>query len=52
MHLMEYASYDGLGLAKLIKQGDVSKREVIDAASHAIATLNPRLNFIAQECHF
>ena len=47
MHLTEYASSDGLGLAKLIKQGDVSKREVIDAASRAIETLNPTLNFIA-----
>ena len=47
MKLSDYASYDGLGLARLIKQGDVSKREVIDAASRAIETLNPTLNFIA-----
>ena len=47
MHLTEYASCDGLGLAKLIKQGDVSKQEVAEAATRAIETLNPTLNFIA-----
>ena len=41
MHLTEYASSDGLGLAKLIKQGDVSKREVIDAAANVTNRVVP-----------
>ena len=47
MKLRDYANNDGLALAQLIKQGEVSKQEVVEAAALAIDHLNPKLNFIA-----
>ena len=44
----EYASYDGLGLAQLIRQGDVTAAELRDVALAAIEKQNPHLNAVLQ----
>ncbi|TYT73811.1 amidase [Desulfobotulus mexicanus] len=42
----EYVDYDGIGLAELIRQGDISPQEVLFAALHRAETLNPEINAI------
>ena len=42
----EYASYDGLGLAALIRSKEVSRDEVLEAAIAAIERRNPALNAV------
>lgn len=44
----EYAQYDALGLAELMRSGQVSVREVTDAALNLVEALNPRLNAIVR----
>jgi amidase len=46
MKLSEYASFDGLGLAELVRRGEVSPKELKDAALAAIEQLNPKLNSV------
>lgn len=48
MKLVEYAGFDGLGLAQLLCQRQVSAREVGEAALQAIAQLNPNLNAVLE----
>lgn len=45
----EYADYDGLGLAGLLRRGEVSPREVLEAAIERSERLNPRLNALVHE---
>ena len=42
----DYRSQDGVGLAQLIAQGEVSAPEVAEAAISLIEALNPRLNAV------
>lgn len=42
----EYRHYDALGLAELIRSGDISAKEALDAAIYQANQLNPRLNAI------
>jgi amidase len=42
----EYARYDGLGLGELIRAGQVSAQEVLDAAIEQAERVNPRINAI------
>jgi amidase len=42
----EYDQYDGLGLAGLIRNGDVSAEEVCDAAIERIERVNPSINAV------
>src|SRR5579885_1869728 len=44
MHLSEYIEYDAVGLAQLIKSGQVSAQEVQQLARQAILAVNPTLN--------
>jgi len=44
----DYDRYDGLGLAELIRKGEVSAREVCEAAIRRIEALNPALNAVIQ----
>jgi amidase len=46
MNLEEYASYDALGLADLVRRRDVSAAELRDLGMRAIERLNPALNAI------
>jgi len=42
----EYLAYDALGLAALVRRGEVSAGEVLDAAIAMIEARNPRLNAV------
>ena len=42
----EYGSYDGLGLAALIKKGDVSAGEVLDEAIARTEAVDPKINAV------
>jgi amidase len=46
MKLDEYARYDGLGLAALVRSGEVSAGEVVETAQKAIDAVNPTLNAV------
>lgn len=43
---LDYARYDGLGLAALVRRGEVAPRELVEAAIAAIERVNPRLNAV------
>lgn len=42
----EYANYDGLGLAELVKKKEVSAAELVEAAIERIEVHNPKLNSV------
>jgi amidase len=44
--LSEYSSYDGLGLAELVKKKEVTSQELVTAALEGIEKVNPTLNCI------
>ena len=44
----EYANYDGLGLAKLIADKEISPLELLRAVQQRVEALNPKLNAL---CH-
>lgn len=46
MAFAEYASYDGLGLAELVRKGEVSARELVDEAIARIERHDPKLNAV------
>ena len=48
MQLHEYTSFDGLGLAQLLRTGAVSAAELHDSAVRACAAVNPRLNAVVE----
>lgn len=48
MKLHEYARLDATGLAALIRQGEVTAKEVADLANEAIALANPKLNAVVE----
>ena len=48
MQLHEYTQYDGLGLAALVRQGEVSAAELQTCAQQAIERVNPRINAVVE----
>ena len=42
----EYGSYDGLGLAALVKKGEVSASEVLDEAIARTQAIDPKINAV------
>jgi amidase len=46
MHLSEYANFDGLGLAELVRSRKVSPEELVRTARDAIEAANPQLNAV------
>ena len=46
MTLSDYSSYDGLGLAALVKAGDVTPAELAEAAIERIEKHNPAINAV------
>jgi amidase len=46
MNVSEYASYDGLGLAELVRRGEVTPAELVEIALAAIEQVNPRVNAV------
>lgn len=49
MDLAEYASFDGLGLAELIRKKQVSVEEVVRAALEASRSMDPKLNAVIED---
>ena len=47
----EYENYDALGLARLVRDGDVSAGEVLDAAIARAGARNPRINALCHDLH-
>ena len=48
MKLQEYAQYDGLGLAELIRKKEVSATELAALALEAVAIVNPQINAVIE----
>jgi amidase len=48
MKLSEYATYDGLGLARLVQRKDVTAKELAGLAQAAIAAINPKLGAVVE----
>ncbi|SDK30435.1 amidase [Billgrantia gudaonensis] len=48
MHRDDYRDHDGLGLAALIRRGEVSREEVFEAARGAIEADDPRLGAVVR----
>ncbi len=46
---LEYAGHDGLGLAALIRRGEVSSAEVMDVAIAQIEQHNPTVNAVIRK---
>ena len=51
MTIEDYDSYDALGLAGLVRRGEVSASELLEEAIRRAAQVNPRLNAIVTEMH-
>ena len=47
----EYESFDGLGLAELIRNGVISEAELLDAAILRIEERNPKFNAIIHKMY-
>ncbi|MDP6563434.1 MAG: amidase [Alphaproteobacteria bacterium] len=47
----EYEDYDGLGLAELVKSGQVSAEEVLDAAIERVEVRNGAVNAVVQKLY-
>jgi len=48
MNLSEYARYDGLGLADLIRNKDVTARELAELALCGVQKINPQINAVIE----
>ena len=48
MNLAEYARYDGLGLAELIRKKEVTPREVAESALAGVDKINPKINAVIE----
>lgn len=46
MKLSEYVEFDGMGLAELVRRGEVTASELLDLAQAAIDQVNPQLNAV------
>ncbi|MEM9192892.1 MAG: amidase [Myxococcota bacterium] len=44
----EYSNHDGLGLAALVQEGEVSSAELVETAIQRIERVNPQLNAVVQ----
>jgi len=47
----DYTDYDGLGLAELVRSGEVTAGEVLEAAIERIEALNPKLNAVVTKVY-
>ena len=48
MIIDDYGDYDGLGLAQLVRDREVSAHDLVDTAIDAIERLNPDVNCVVQ----
>ena len=44
--MKDFGNYDGLGLAALVKKGDVSATELLDEAIARTETIDPKINAV------
>lgn len=51
MNFEEYRSHDGLALAKLVRDGDISPTEVLQLAIERANAVNPEINCIVEELY-
>ena len=49
MPFAEYTQYDAVGLADLVRRGDITPVELVDAAIERVTALNPALNAVVVE---
>ncbi len=49
MNFSDYAAHDGVGLAELIRRGEASPLEVVDAAIAGVERHNPRINAVVYQ---
>jgi len=49
--MRDYANYDGLGLAELVRKRDVTPAELLDAAIERIERSNPKLNAVVYKAY-
>lgn len=47
----EYSQYDALGLAELVRKGDVTPAELVEEAIQRIEALNPQLNAVVHKMY-
>ncbi len=47
----EYSQYDGVGLAELIRKGEVTSAELVEEAISRIEALNPQLNAVVHKMY-
>lgn len=50
MQMQEYVQLDALGLAALIRSGQVAPQEVLETAIRRIESLNPAYNAVVEQC--
>jgi amidase len=48
MNLREYSRYDGMGLAALVRRGEVRPQELAHLAAQGVERVNPRLNAVME----
>ena len=51
MSFSEYGKYDGLGLAELVRKGDITPAELVEEAIQRIETHNPKLNTVINKLY-
>ncbi len=51
MAFAEYAEFDGMGLAELVRKGDVTAAEITEAAIERIERLNPAINAVVHKAY-
>ena len=49
--MRDFADYDGLGLAELVRKRDVTPGELLDAAIERIERHNPKLNAVVHTAY-
>jgi amidase/6-aminohexanoate-cyclic-dimer hydrolase len=47
----EYDQYDAVGLAKLVRDGELTQAELLETAIAVADRVNPQINAIVTECH-
>ncbi|MEJ2531975.1 MAG: amidase [Halioglobus sp.] len=48
MQITEYLEYDGAGLARLVRDGEVTPKELAQCAASQVAAWNPRINAVLE----
>ncbi len=51
MAFAEYADFDGMGLASLVRKGEVTPAEITEAAIERIERLNPAINAVVHKAY-